>query len=418
MQAPDSDLEQVRAELVRAARLAEAEYRAALAIASSLDLDQVLDALLSCLATLVPYDSGCVMLREGDALVIRAVRGYPHPDQVRGVSFDAARTPHLAPIVFEGRAVVVPDTRACTSWKADAGAGRAVVSWIGVPLVVQGEVLGVYSLDRGVSDGFSNEHVALAERIAAPAAIAIRHARTHADLHRAKETIEQGAWAKDVFLRTMSHELRTPLTGVIGVAEALREELADLHPDDVRASLDGIVGTARHLADLLGLVLDLADLESGHALAAAPFRVDDLLAEVAAAVAPGAVRRGLAIEVSAASDLASVCTDRHRLRQVLIQLLDNAIKFTDEGRIALAARRDGGLRIEVSDTGPGLAPEVRARLFEAFAPGDASSTRLRGGAGLGLALAHRVALALGGRIEVESTPGRGSTFAVVVPADR
>lgn len=231
-----------------------------------------------------------------------------------------------------------------------------------------------------------------------------------------RELAEQASLAKTRFLATFGHEVRTPMTGVLGMAELLQETLLDPRQ---QGYVGAIQGAGAHMLRLLDDALDLARIESGRlALASEPFDLRALLAEVAAFAAPLARRRGLEFRLQIADDVPrGVTGDANRVRQVLLNLLGNAQKFTEHGHIALRVGcRAGLVRFEVEDTGPGLSPDQQARLFERFQQADGARTAARhGGSGLGLAISLELAEAMGGRIGLESAPGEGTCFHVELP---
>ncbi len=235
---------------------------------------------------------------------------------------------------------------------------------------------------------------------------------------------------KSNFLATMSHELRTPLTSVIGYSEMLLEGLAGPITGDQRDYLTTILGKADQLLQLITAVLDMSRLEAGPAaIDVAPVSVDEVVASVVASFAPPCQKRGIALETAIAAPL-RVAGDRRQIRQVLWNLVSNAVKFTpDGGRIVVgvrvgplvpegvSTRPDNRLaaHLEVSDSGIGIPAEKLSHIFEPFFQVDSSSTREYGGSGLGLTLAKAYVEAHGGRMWVDSTPGRGSTFAASFP---
>ncbi|HET9700617.1 MAG TPA: ATP-binding protein [Burkholderiales bacterium] len=240
--------------------------------------------------------------------------------------------------------------------------------------------------------------------------------RAEAELVAAKEAAEAGARAKARFLANMGHELRTPLNGILGMTEVTLME-GGLSAE-VRDNLETVRDSARALLGLITEVLEYSELESGKVtLAVASFQPRAVAEAELEAVRMRARDKGIALELTVADDVpAAVRGDQARLRQLLRHLLDNALKFTPAGSVTLALSAVGGglgeaeLRFTVTDTGVGISAEQRRQVFEAFAQGDASSTRRHGGAGLGLAICGYLARLMGGEIGVESEPGKGSSF--------
>ena len=243
-------------------------------------------------------------------------------------------------------------------------------------------------------------------------------------LQAARDEAEDANRAKSTFIANMSHELRTPLSAIIGYAEMVTEEIEDgAEPTSLARDVGMIEGNARHLLGLINDVLDLSKVEAGRMEAyVEAFDVAAMVGEVAATVTSLMERKHNRLEVRLADGLGAMRSDVTRVRQVLLNLLSNAAKFTENGAVTLAVERAPGpdgadwLAFAVSDTGIGMTEEQLAKLFRRFQQADASTTRQFGGTGLGLALTKAFAALLGGDVGVQSSPGQGSTFTVRLPA--
>jgi signal transduction histidine kinase/CHASE3 domain sensor protein len=288
---------------------------------------------------------------------------------------------------------------------------------LAVPLVREDSLVGALVLCRKAPGAFAGETVELVQTLANQSVLAIENAELFEKLEQKGRELEAASRHKSEFLANMSHELRTPLNAVLGYAELIQDGIYGEVPDKIHEVLGRVQQNGRHLLGLINDVLDLSKIEAGQlALAPVDYSMRELVLGVVSATEALAAEKKLALEVDAPADLPRGRGDERRLTQVLMNLVSNAIKFTEAGSVRIcASAANGSFTVAVTDTGVGIAPEDRERIFGEFQQVDTSSTRQKGGTGLGLAIARRIVELHGGRIWVESTQGQGSTFAFTLP---
>jgi signal transduction histidine kinase len=286
-----------------------------------------------------------------------------------------------------------------------------------VPLVRADRVFGALVLNRRASGQFPASTVSLLRTFANQSILAIQNARLFREIEEKGRQLAIASQHKSQFLANMSHELRTPLNAILGYTELLLDGLYGKLGDKAMGVLERVQSNGKHLLGLINDVLDLAKIEAGQlTLTISDYSVGAMVQSVVAATESLAKAKGLELKAEVAPAMPLGHGDERRLTQVLLNLVGNAIKFTDQGSVTVTARaRDGAFKLAVRDTGPGIAEADQARIFEEFQQVDNSSTRKKGGTGLGLAISRRIVEMHGGTIAVESQLGAGATFRVDLP---
>jgi signal transduction histidine kinase len=272
-------------------------------------------------------------------------------------------------------------------------------------------------LQRRLAGDFPASTVALMRTFADQSVLAMKNARLFREVEQKGRELAVANEHKSQFFANMSHELRTPLNGILGFAELLVDGLYGALPDKALEILERIQKDGKHLLSLINDVLDISKIEAGQlSLALDDYSLQGIVETVVASTASLARAKGITVNAVVSPDLPVGYGDERRLTQVLLNLVGNAIKFTDSGSVEVRAQAmDDHFIVAVQDTGPGIPAAERARIFEDFQQVDNSITRQKGGTGLGLSIARRLVDVHGGRIDLQSTPGVGSTFTVYLP---
>jgi signal transduction histidine kinase len=286
-----------------------------------------------------------------------------------------------------------------------------------VPLLRPDRIFGALVVRRRQPGEFPKATVDLLQTFAAQSVLAIQNARLFTEIEEKGRQLEVASQHKSQFLANMSHELRTPLNAILGYTELMLDEIYGEVPAKMRGVLDRVQSNGRHLLGLINDVLDLSKIEAGQlTLSVASYSLEDVVHGVVTSVESLATEKHLALKLEIPGKLPAGRGDERRIAQVLLNLVGNAIKFTEKGEVAIAASAtNGSFNIAVRDTGPGISPADQVKIFEEFHQADNSATKTKGGTGLGLSIAKRIVEMHGGRIWVESSPGSGATFSVSLP---
>jgi two-component system, NtrC family, sensor kinase len=292
-----------------------------------------------------------------------------------------------------------------------------VRSVLAIPLLREDRLTGMLIVSRKAPGRFADEVTMLLQTFATQSAIAIQNARLYRELEARGRELEAASRHKSQFLANMSHEFRTPMNAILGYTELITDGIYGGVPEPMRDVLTRVDASGRHLLGLINDVLDLSKIEAGQlTLTLADYSMKEVVDAVVDAVEALAAAKGLRLTVDLAPDLPTGRGDQQRLAQVLLNLVGNAIKFTEQGQITIRVGAAAGLfTAAVSDSGPGVAIADQERIFEEFQQANTATTRPQGGTGLGLAIARRIVALHGGRIWVESVPGEGATFRFTLP---
>jgi signal transduction histidine kinase len=387
---------------------------------STFDLQTVLQTLVESAARLCDADQGTIT-RQKDGVFYRAeAYGFPPEfiEMVRDVPVMPERGSMNGRTLLEGKVVHVPDVLADPDYTfVEAQRLGRYRTLLGVPMLREGKPIGVLTLTRLQVRPFTDKQIELVSTFADQAAIAIENVRLFDEIQEKSRQLAEASQHKSQFLANMSHELRTPLNAILGYAELMLDSIYGEPTEKMRTVLERLQSNGRHLLGLINDVLDLSKIEAGQlTLSLNDYSLGDMVHGVVSAVEPLAAEKRLAFTAQVAPDLPSGHGDERRLSQVLLNLVGNAIKFTDKGEVAIRASvTNGAFTVAVRDTGPGIPAVDQAKIFEEFQQADSSITRKKGGTGLGLSIAKRIIEMHGGRIWVESEPGKGSTFYFTLP---
>jgi len=387
---------------------------------SPTDVAPVLEAVAKAAVRFCGAEDAVIALRESDSWRAAAHEGSMaalpmHERQPLNRETSPGRA------IVDGRTIHFPDISALDPAEFATTHGHSAEmgfrSALAAPMLRDGIAIGAIALRKPEPGAFTPRQIQILEAFAAQAVIAIENVRLFTEIQEKSRQLEIASQHKSQFLANMSHELRTPLNAIIGYTEMMADGLYGKVSEKAQGVLERVQNNGRHLLGLINDVLDLSKIEAGQlTLAIEPYSVADMVATVLSATESLARTKGLALGSAVAPGLPTGKGDARRLTQVLLNLVGNAIKFTDSGSVEVRAAQDGDrFELSVVDSGFGIAPADQARIFDEFQQVDNSSTRKKGGTGLGLSISRKIVELHGGRISVESEVGKGSTFKVSIP---
>jgi signal transduction histidine kinase len=388
---------------------------------STFNLQTVLDTLIESAASLCEADLGYIGRPKGDDF-FRAEASYglspAHKDLVDRTPWKPGRESAIGRVLLERAPIHIVDVATDPEYRMveiqKAGRYHSV---FGVPLQREGTLMGVLILARREVRPFTDKQIELVQTFADQAVIAIDNVRLFDEIQEKSRQLEEASQHKSQFLANMSHELRTPLNAILGYTELMADGAYGEPSEKMLGILKRLEANGRHLLGLINDVLDLSKIEAGQlVLELSDYCIQDIAQTVRSTLEPLAADKKLGFKVEVAPQLPPGHGDGRRLTQVLINLVGNAIKFTDAGEVAIKAEaHTGSFHVSVRDTGPGISAADQAKLFQEFQQADNAITKKKGGTGLGLAISKRIIEMHGGKIWVESQPGQGSTFTFTLP---
>ena len=394
------------------------------AVSSTLDLETVLSTIVGHAVQLSGTDGGVIYeydegreefhLRASHRMeeeVFEALQATP-------VRLGQGATGQAATVRAPVQVPDIPNEREYTGTRVRPVLARlGYRSVLAVPLLREDRIMGALTVWRKEVGSFSAEVVNLLQTFATQSALAIQNARLFREIQEKGHQLELASKYKSQFLASMSHELRTPMNAVLGYTRMLLMNVYGELPEKVRDVHGRIDKSGRHLLGLINDVLDFSKIEAGQlTLASNPYSIKDVIQGVVASTQSLATEKHLPLKVNVPANLPTVSGDERRVAQVLLNLVGNAIKFTDSGEVRIeVSSADSALVVSVSDTGPGIAAADQESIFEEFRQAQSSTTQKKGGTGLGLAIAKKIVELHGGKIWVESDVGKGSKFSFTLP---
>lgn len=427
LQANKKYIEETRLNLARMRALREIDH----AVTSTLDLYDILEVLLEKIGKFVPFAAGCVLRLDRENRVFEPIV-YCIIDETEFKTEEYGAACSLVSTSFEMKAPLTISNLQTNPYTRDIEffGTHGLVSFLGIPLDVRGQSWGVISLYMKEEREFKTEELEFLTALAAQTAVAIHNAELYEELAKLAADLSRSNQVKEEFLGVMSHELRTPLNVVMGCAEMMMQGcFGEITPEQEKV-LEKLLAQVNHQLRMINNILQATQIETEKPeVLSHEVDLKEFLDNLKAGYEPFGLEKDINLCWGNPSGLPMVITDEDKLRQILENIINNAIKFTKQGSVTISAMsvEDGGqqangqgrqrfVQFKVVDTGVGISGEAVPLIFEKFYQADSSSTRLHQGVGLGLYIVKKFTALLGGKVEVKSEVGKGSTFTITVPA--
>ena len=390
-------------------------------VSSTLDLDTVLETIVRKSVSLSKADGGTIFDYEESEQIFIPRLSYgisaelsSHVQDARIVRGDKTGIGQAA---LKLEPVQIPDLNEVEDYPLSFVKNEGFRALLALPLIWDERLIGGLVIQRREAGEFPGQLVELLQTFAAQSVLAINNAKLFQEIEEKGHQLQLADRHKSEFLANMSHELRTPLNAILGYTELILDGIYGAVPDQIEDVLTRLDKNGRHLLNLINDILDISKIEAGQLeLTIEDYSMEELVMTAYTSVESLAAEKDLGLRIHIAPDLPVGRGDQHRISQVLLNLLGNAIKFTEKGEIRVEVNSaDDQFTVAVIDTGPGLSVEDQEIIFTEFRQVDGSSTREKGGTGLGLSIARRIVEMHGGVIWVESEPGAGSTFKFSIP---
>jgi signal transduction histidine kinase len=419
----ENKVEQRTAELGQSVSELRALGEVSQAVNSTLDLEQVLTTITQRAVQLSRTEAGAIYVFDKARQEFKLRATYGMSDEMIIALTDrhiGTGDAHIGPATTQRNPIQVPDVRLEPPAPVnEINLREGYRALLIVPLLRPDDVVGALVVRRKVPGEFPQPTIDLLETFADQSVVAIQNANLFHEIEEKGKQLAIASQHKSQFLANMSHELRTPLNAILGYTELILDSIYGEVPEKAQAVLKRVESNGRHLLGLINDVLDLSKIEAGQlTLSLTDYSMKDVLYNVFSAVEPLANDKKLGFKVEAQPDMPKGHGDERRLTQVVLNLVGNAIKFSDTGSVIIrASATNGTFTVAVQDNGPGISKADQGKIFEEFQQADNSATKKKGGTGLGLSISRRIVEMHGGKLWVESEVGRGSVFQFSLPVE-